>query len=137
MCSGGSFGASNTNSTITMIDNRTAQHTLTIINGANLIENKSRAIQPSPIIRIKACDTVTWINEDRESHWLRAPPGAFEFSSQIPAGQTFDVTLSSTQSTSEEDRMVSCTFTEPGGFHYDLDFSNNGIKGVVIVEPRE
>lgn len=132
-CSGG-YSDFNKNSTMTSINTNTTQHTLTIINGADIIENKSKAIQPNPIIRIKAGDTVTWINEDRTTHILTSPPGEFSFFSQIQAGQTFEVTLSSTESTIEEDRRVSCTFTEPGGFHYDVDLSNNGIRGLVIVE---
>jgi plastocyanin len=134
--SSGGYNDFNKTSTMNMIGNSTAarQHTLTIINGADIIENKSKAIQPSPIIRIKAGDTVTWVNEDRTTHILTAPPGDFSFFSPIQAGQTFEVTLSSTESSLVEDRRVSCTFTEPGGFHYDIDLSNNGIKGVVIVE---
>ena len=128
-----------TSNSKTTIDNSSnsssiTNHTLTIINGANVIENKSKAIQPSPIIRIKAGDTVTWVNEDMTPHDLKAPPGNVMYSQQIPSGQTIDVTLFSADSPSEEYRRVSCTFTEPGGFHYDVDLSNNEIKGVVIVE---
>jgi plastocyanin len=129
-----------TSNSTTTIDNSSnsssiTNHTLTIINGANVIENKSKAIQPSPIIRIKAGDTVTWVNEDMTPHDLKAPPGNVMYSQQIiPSGQTIDVTLFSADSPSEEYRRVSCTFTEPGGFHYDIDTARNEIRGAVIVE---
>lgn len=138
-CSGGYGDTSNSTTTIvnnSSNSNNTTNHTLTIINGADVVENKSKAIQPSPIITIKAGDTVTWTNNDATTHIIRAPPGNFMFEGKIPYGQTFDTILSGTTSPAIEDRSFSCTFTEPGGFQYDIDNSNNRIVGAVIVEKR-
>jgi hypothetical protein len=44
------------------------EHILSIINGADLIENKSKAIQPDVILRIQEGDVVTWVNEDLVPH---------------------------------------------------------------------
>ena len=139
-CSGGGHIDTSNNSTTTIVSNssnssnNTTNHTLTIINGANVIENKSEAIQPSAVITIKAGDTVTWTNEDSTTHSVTAPPGHFQFEGKIMYGQTFDALLSGTHSGIAEDRSFSCTFTEPGGFQYDVDNANNRIVGAVIVE---
>lgn len=136
-CSGGANDLSDSRNILSNNNNNSSNstnHKFTIINGANLIENKSKAIQPSPIIKIKAGDTVTWTNEDSETHSIIAPPGHFEFGSKITSGQTIDGLLSGTYSDLIEDRSVSCTFNEPGGFQYDVDHALDGIKGVVIVE---
>jgi plastocyanin len=135
-CSGG-YSDTTGNSTIITNNNNISQatnHTLTIINGADVIENKSKAILPSPIITIRAGDTVTWTNNDATTHIIRAPPGNFMFEGKIPYGQSFDTILSGTTSPEIKDRSFSCTFTEPGGFQYDVDNSNNRIVGAVIVE---
>lgn len=104
---------------------------ITIIRGADLIQNKSKAIEPSPVVRINVGDTVTWINRDYTSHLIRSPPGPGVSPplSDLPTGTNFRGSLSS------DNGSLRCTFTEPGGFHYGIGI-NSEIKGVVIVEEK-
>jgi plastocyanin len=109
---------------------------ISIIRGANLIENKSRALEPSPIVKIKAGDTVRWTNEDITLHSIISPPtspplsSASSFSGLVPAGSTFS------SGTIIEGGRFYCTFTEPGGIHYGIDYGGSSIKGAVIVEEK-
>jgi plastocyanin len=102
----------------------------TIISGANVIENKSRAIQPSSVITINAGDTLTWVNEDFGFHIVSMPPRGLIITGGIPSEEIFSAYLTNQS-------QFSCTFTEPGGFHYDIDNANNGIVGTVIVVEEE
>jgi plastocyanin len=102
---------------------------ITLIRGADLIQNKSKAIEPSPVVRINVGDTVTWVNKDYVIHTITSPPGPgvppFD---DLPIGTNFEDTMS-------ENESFRCTFTEPGGFHYGIGF-NSVIKGAIIVEER-
>jgi plastocyanin len=103
---------------------------ITIIRGASIVENKSRAVEPSPIVTIKVNDTVTWVNEDTTMHSIISPP--ITGGSNIPDG-----TIIPSTGLTENGGTLSCTFTEPGGYHYTLQplFTfGNDIKGAVIVE---
>jgi plastocyanin len=101
-------------------------HDITIINGISLLENKSQGIEPSPIVKIKAGDTVTWTNQDIAYHSLYSPPPE-------PGSEVYLFTVSTLLNSNGG--TVSCTFTEPGGFHYGIqvDFSE-WLAGTVIVE---
>jgi plastocyanin len=100
---------------------------VTIIYGASVLDNKSRAFEPNPV-RIKVGDTVTWINQDLNLHDLHSPP-------RVP---TSGGVLSSTTFfglVSENGGTFSCTFNRPGGFHYADSYDPN-MKGAIIVEDR-
>jgi plastocyanin len=101
-----------------------------IIRGASLLSDKSRAVDPSPIVTIKVNDTVTWINEDTTMHSIISPPLTRD--TDIPDG-----TIIPNTGLTENGGTLSCSFTEPGGYHYTLHplFTiGNDIKGAVIVE---
>jgi plastocyanin len=102
---------------------------ITIIRGASLVENKSRVFEPSPVISIKVGDTVTWINEDISVRWIASPPLSMSAGGEIPFADTFSSMIGQNGGT------FSCTFTEPGGFHY-VDGFDFEMKGAIIVMER-
>ncbi len=100
--------------------------TTTIIRSASLLSDKSRAVDPSPIVHIKVNDIVTWLNQDTTSHWLTSLPTSF--SGGLPSATFINIFIPPNGGT------YSCAFTEPGGYHYAL---GSDIKGAVIVEEEE
>lgn len=100
--------------------------TITIIRGASLLSDKSRALDPTPIVHIKANDIITWLNQDTTSHWIKSPPTSF--GGDLPSGTFINTIISPDGGT------LSCMFTEPSGYHYTLD---RDIKGAVTVEGEE
>lgn len=105
---------------------------VTIIRGASILEDKSRAIDPSPIITIKVNDTVRWINEDANNFWLTLPP--LTGGNGIPDGTIIPRTI-----LNENGGSLVCTFSEPSGFHYTLRPFDDPIeiKGAVIVADED
>jgi plastocyanin len=101
---------------------------VTIIRGASILEDKSRAVDPSPIVTVKVNDTVKWINEDTTHVWLVSPPITGD--NDIPYGTIIPRTI-----VNENGGALACTFSEPGGFHYTLRpfDTTTEIKGAVIV----
>jgi plastocyanin len=125
--------ASMTNSTTTMPPssaddgNRTLETgnitTITIIRGASLLSDKSRAVDPNAVVTINVNDIVTWQNQDTTNHWLTSPP--MSIGGNLPYATFMNTFISPNGGT------YSCTFTEPGGYHYTL---GSDIKGAVMVE---
>lgn len=110
-------------------DTRVEYVHITLIRGADLIQNKSKAIEPGPVVRINVGDTVTWVNKDYVAHTITSPPGpGVPPYNDLPSGTNFEGAMS-------ENESFRCTFTEPGGFHYGIGF-NSEIKGAIIVEER-
>jgi plastocyanin len=107
---------------------------IAIIRGANLVENKSKALEPSTIVKIKVGDAVRWTNKDEAVHSVISPPTSpplpFSLSGSASVGSVFS------SGTMIEGGRFYCTFTEPGGIHYGIDYGSSSIKGAVIVEER-
>jgi plastocyanin len=103
--------------------------TVTIIRGASILEDKSRAVDPSPIVTINVNDTVQWINQDTQVYLLISPPPTIR--SDIEEGTIISTNVY------ENGGAHACTFSEPGGYHYTMrppgTASSEHIRGAVIV----
>jgi hypothetical protein len=86
-----------------------------------LLGNKS--FQPNPV-KVKVGDTITWLNQDWQSHRLMSPPETFD--SSVPAGANFDSGwLAPGQS-------FSITMTRPAGFHYQSVLESDMIGTIIV-----
>jgi hypothetical protein len=71
---------------------------------------------------------VTWVNKDVEDYTITSRPGpGVSLDSDLPSGTNFDTAVL-------ENSILRYTFTEPGGFHYEIGSLNLDIKGAIIVK---